>query len=144
MSWTCCKIINHYNDDIMSAMASPITNLTIAYSIVYSGTDQRKHQSSASLVFVRGIHRWPVNSPHKTPVTRKLIPFDNVIMYIRCLCQVRFIYCLVWWTIFRTIINWIRYYHYGFCKFVFNNYDPCDLRFFELNNNWFRHWLLAR
>ena len=64
----------------MSAMASQITSLTIVYSTVYSGTDQRKHQNSASLVFVRGIHRWPVNSPHKGPVTRKMFPFDNVIM----------------------------------------------------------------
>ena len=55
----------------MSAMASQITSLTIVYSIVYSGADQRKHQSSASLAFVRGIHRWPVNSQHKGPVTRK-------------------------------------------------------------------------
>ena len=47
----------------MSAMASPITSLTIVYSTVYSGADQRKHKSSASLAFVRGIHRWPVNSP---------------------------------------------------------------------------------
>ena len=46
----------------------------------YSGTDQRKHQSSASLAFVRGIHRRPVNSPHKWPVTRKMFPFDDVIM----------------------------------------------------------------
>ena len=45
-----------------------------------SGTDQRKHQSSASLAFVRGIHRRPVNSPHKWPVTRKMFPFDDVIM----------------------------------------------------------------
>ena len=42
--------------------------------------DQRKHQSSASLAFVRGIHRWPVNSPHKRPVTRKMFPFDDIIM----------------------------------------------------------------
>ena len=42
--------------------------------------DQRKHQSSASLAFVPGIHRWPVNSPHKWPVTRKMFPFDDVIM----------------------------------------------------------------
>ena len=35
----------------------------------------KKHQSSASLAFVRGIHRWPVNSPHKGPVTRKMSPF---------------------------------------------------------------------
>ena len=47
---------------------------------VYSGTDQIKHQRCASLAFVRGIHRWPVNSPHKGPVTRKMFPFDDVIM----------------------------------------------------------------
>ena len=70
----------HYIDAIMSAMASQITNLTIVYSTVYSGADQRKHQSSASLAFVRGIHRWPENSPHKGPVTRKMSPFHDVIM----------------------------------------------------------------
>ena len=36
--------------------------------------------SSASLAFVRGIHRWPVDSPHKGPVTRKMLPFDDVII----------------------------------------------------------------
>ena len=65
----------------MSAMASQITGFTIVYSSVYSGADQRKHQSSASLAFVRGIHRWPVNSPRKGPVTRKMFPFDHVIMF---------------------------------------------------------------
>ena len=70
----------HYNDVIMGRMASQITSLTIVYSTVYSDADQRKHQSSASLAFVRGIHRWPVNSPHKWPVTRKMFPFDDVIM----------------------------------------------------------------
>ena len=45
------------------------------------GVDQRKHQTSASLAFVRGIHRGPVNSPHKGPVTRKMFPFDDVYMY---------------------------------------------------------------
>ena len=68
----------HYSDVIMGAMASQITSLTIVYSTVHSGTDQRKHQSSASLTFVQGIHRWPVNSPHKWPVTRKTFPFDDV------------------------------------------------------------------
>ena len=48
----------------MSAMASQITSLTIDYATVYSGADQGKHQRSASQAFVRGIHRWPVNSPH--------------------------------------------------------------------------------
>ena len=61
-------------------MASQITSLTIVYSTVYLDADQSKHQSSASLAFVRGIHRGPVNSPHKWPVTRKVFPFDDVIM----------------------------------------------------------------
>ena len=64
----------------MNTMASQITRLTIVYSTVYLGVDQRKHQSFASLAFVRGIHRGPVNSPHKGPVTRKMFPFDDVIM----------------------------------------------------------------
>ena len=64
----------------MGAIATQITSLTIVYSAVYSGTDQSKHQSSASLAFVWGIYRGPVNSPHKWPVTRKMFPFDNVIM----------------------------------------------------------------
>ena len=71
---------SHYNDVIMSATTSQITSLTIVHSTVYSGADQRKHQSSASLVFVQGIHRGPVNSPHKGPVTRKMFPFHDVIM----------------------------------------------------------------
>ena len=64
----------------MGTIASQITSLATVYSTVYSDADQRKHQSSASLAFVRGIHRGPVNSPHKWPVTRKMIPFDDVIM----------------------------------------------------------------
>ena len=75
--------LHHYNDAIMGATASQITSLTIVCSTVYSGADQRKHQSSASLAFVRGIHRWPVNSPHKWPVTRKMFPFNDVIMWPR-------------------------------------------------------------
>ena len=66
----------------MSAMASQITSLTIGYSTVYSGVAKRKHQSSASLAFVQGIHRWPVKSPYKGPVTWKMFPFDDVIMCI--------------------------------------------------------------
>ena len=73
---------NHFDDVVMGAMASQITIITIVYSIVYSGTDQRKYQSSVSLAFVRGIHRRPVNSPHKGPVTRKMFPSDDVIMSV--------------------------------------------------------------
>ena len=75
------RSMSHYCDVIMGTMASQITSLSIVYSTVYSGPDQRKHQSSASLAFVWGIHRWPVNSPHKWPVTRKMFPFDDIIMY---------------------------------------------------------------
>ena len=73
-------IDEHYSDVIMGVVASQITSVTIIYSTGYSDTYQRKHQSSASLAFVRGIHRWPVNSSHKGPVTRKMFPFDDVIM----------------------------------------------------------------
>ena len=66
----------------MDMIASQITSLAIVYSTVYSDVDQRKHQSSGSLAFVRGIHRGPVNSPHKWPVMRKMFPFDDVIMEI--------------------------------------------------------------
>ena len=75
----CFIYVIHNNDVIMGTMASQITSLTIVYSTVYSVADQRKHQSSASLAFVWGIHRGPVNSPHQWPVTRKMFPFDDVI-----------------------------------------------------------------
>ena len=66
------RVHAHNSDVIMIAMASQITSLTVVYSTVYSGADQRKHQSSASLA---------LNSQNKMPVTRKMFPFDDVIMY---------------------------------------------------------------
>ena len=66
--------VDHYDDVIMGAMATQITSLAIVYSTVYS--------DSASLAFVRGIHRGPVNSPHKWPVARKMFPFRDVIMVL--------------------------------------------------------------
>ena len=74
--------ISHHCDVMMYAIAYQITSLTIVYSTVYSDADQRKHQSSASLAFVCGIHWGPVNSPHKWPVRRKMFPFDDVIMRV--------------------------------------------------------------
>ena len=70
----------HYSDVIMSMMAFQITGVPIVCSTVCPGADQRKHESSASLAFVRGSHRWLVNSPHKGPVTWKMFPYDDVIM----------------------------------------------------------------
>ena len=78
--WVISFRVIYYGDVIMGGMASQITSLTIVYSTIYSDADQRKHQSSASLAFVWGIHRGPVNSPHKWPVMRKMFPFDDVIM----------------------------------------------------------------
>ena len=83
VSWA-WRLFSHYWDVIMSAMASQITSVSIVCSTVCSDGDQRKHQSSASLAFVRGIHRWSVNSPHKGPVTRKMFPLDDVIMSANC------------------------------------------------------------
>ena len=74
--------IERYNDVKMGSIASQITSLTIVYSTVYSDADQRKHQSSTSLAFVRAIHgdRWPV--------TRKMFLFDDVIMERNIFCDV--------------------------------------------------------
>ena len=84
----------HYSDVIMSPMGSQVTSLSIVYSTVYSDADQRKYQSSASLAFVRWIHRRPVNSTHKRPVTRKIFPFHDVIMlvYIIIYLSIKMIY----------------------------------------------------
>ena len=62
---------NQYSDIIMSAMTSQITSVSIVYSTVCSGTDQRK------------LHQWLVDSPHKGPVTWKLFPFDDIIISSR-------------------------------------------------------------
>ena len=107
----------------MTAMASQITSLTIAYLIVYSGSDQRKHQSPAWLAFVRGIHRRPVNSPHKLPVMRKMIPFDDVIM-LNKECE----------NITRSILSpWMAFSSYGSCQL------SCGIRFMisELTSLWY-------
>ena len=96
--------VYHYKEDIMSAMASHITDVSIVCLTVGSGADQRNHQSSASLAFVQPIHRWPVNSPHKRPVTRKMFPFDDVIMYLHV-----FYSCLV--LRITLILKHEAYYH---------------------------------
>ena len=61
----------------MRMVVSQITGVSIVCSTVHSGTDQRKYQSSASLAFVKGIHRWQVDSPHNGKVTRKMFSFDD-------------------------------------------------------------------
>ena len=100
--------LEHYRDVIMSALVSQITCVPIVCSTVWSGADQREHQSSASLPFVMGIRRWPVNSPHKGPVTRKIFSFNDVnkisMLYLNPCCWPgavqRYGICryIEWWT----------------------------------------------
>ena len=107
----------------MGAMASHNTRLAIVYTTVHSATDQRKHQSSTSLAFVRGIHRWPVNYPHKWPVTRKMFPFDDVIM---CSAKIKnkrwsFSHVIVFTCIWHT--NWsmkffMLWFSLNMCKYL--------------------------
>ena len=97
--WVACLFVIYYSDVIMRAKTSQITGVSIVNSTVCIGADQRKRQNSSSLVFVRGtmtggfpsqrdihwplwceFHRWPVNSAQKGPVTRKMFPFEDVIM----------------------------------------------------------------
>ena len=108
------ELCQHYSDVTMGAMSSQITSLTIVYSTVYSGADQRKHQCSASLAFVRGIHRLPVNSPHKWPVTQKMFSFGDVIMeswsdfnYVNTIIACHGTAILYVWQIY--IINLLKY-----------------------------------
>ena len=95
-------------------MANQTTSLTIVYPAVYSGAYQIKHQSSASLAFVRGIHRSSVNSSHKWPATRKMFPFDDVIlhgclhviMHIVAKCDIR---SNTIWIVFKDRSLWWRH-----------------------------------
>ena len=79
----------HYNDVIMSALASQITGVSAVYSTVFSGADLRKYQSSSSVVFVcvceggGGGGGGGGEFSHKGPVTRKMFPFDVVIVEFR-------------------------------------------------------------
>ena len=81
MGWSFCQELpSHYSEVIINKMATLITTILILYSTVCSGTDQRKCQIFMVLAFVRGLHWWPVKSPHKRPVMQKMFPFDVVII----------------------------------------------------------------
>ena len=95
----CSSNLYNYNDVIMGAMSSQITSLRIVYSSVYSGAHQRKPQSSASLAFVWGIHRWPVSSPHKGPVTRKMMTSSWLSLVIGS---------FIWKLCYYWLRDWIR------------------------------------
>ena len=77
----CSTGFGHYGDVIVDAMASQITDVSMACSNIWSSEDQRIHQSPVSLAFMRDIPG-PLNSHHKGSVTRKMFPFDDVIMVL--------------------------------------------------------------
>ena len=88
ISWTLSKTINLsknvmivvYENVMMRVMASQITGSPASRLFAQPFEDLIEHKNSASLAFVRIIYRWPVDSPHKGPVTRNMFPFDDVIM----------------------------------------------------------------
>ena len=119
----------------MSTMASLFTSLTIVYSTVYWGADQRKYQSSASLAFVRGIHRWLVNSPHKGPVTRKMFPFDDVIMSWTVHLSVSMFCTLVCkWRSAATGAAHLLCFPTYFIVWYWYRYDSCKTKQIIINN----------
>ena len=106
----------------MSTMASQITGVLVVYSTVCSDAEQRKYQSSASLAFVRGIRWWPVISPHKGPVTRKMFPFDDVIMGDRSACAVSVCLARSWSSFFERSAE-TRRGTVGYCQEKLNDPD---------------------
>ena len=87
--------LSHYDDVIMTTMASQITSLTVVYSIVDSDADQRKHQSSASLAFVWGIHRDRWISRTKGQLRGKC--FHLMTSPCECECRILTIHSLATW-----------------------------------------------
>ena len=112
-----CKIdacwMMHYSDAIMCAMASQITSLTIVYSTVYSGAGHRKTPNLRVTGLCWGIHRWPVNSPHKWPVTRKIFHLMTSSWIVIVACSVRDVAAGPYMTIIRTYYSHGEYFgHY--------------------------------
>ena len=84
----------HYYDVIMTTIASQITSLTVVYSTVYSEGRSKKTLKLRVTGLCVGNSPGPVNSPHKGPVTRKMFPFDDVIMwYSRVWKDKLLVYC---------------------------------------------------
>ena len=84
-------VSTHYNDVIMGMMASQITSLTIVYSTVYSDTDQRKHQSSASLAICAGNSLVTGEFPAQMASNA-----ENVSIWW---CHHEHLHCMLWWSV---------------------------------------------
>ena len=153
MKYCVCEVrySAHYNDVIMSAIASPITSVSIANSTDFSGADQIKHQSSASLAFVKGIHRWPVNFLHKGPVSGKcfhlitsswqmwvdrrvIIIRYNAILELRA--NIRRIECRWLYSEFSKCKCWYRIPHNHQVNMFAYALTPCIARAMNIYDNW--------
>ena len=138
--WKCSQsewsVMAHYSDVTMSGMASQITGVSIVCSTVCFGVDQRKYQSSASLAFVRGIHRWSMDSTHKGQVKRKMFPFDNVIMW-----------CNIFVLDLHTFLKHILIYNVtrlSFPVYFFHFFETCSTEIrSSINSSWCRVRLLS-
>ena len=141
-----CLLWWHYSDVIMRAMASQITDVLIVCSTVCWGTNQRKQQSSASLAFARGIHRWWVDSPHKGPVTRKIFPFNDVAMIFEKINSVVTApYCILhqWrvWYPCKNAKNWIYIDMFDMLIYFVCDcwYTTLNIRVYHRNNYFVRY-----
>ena len=111
-------------DVTMSIMASQITSILIICFTVCADADKKKHQSSASLAFVRGIHQWPVNSFHKGPLTPNRCLFADLVMFLALKWlfvnkakqnKTDQMHRLNWNIQFNVWISWAKYVNKLFC-----------------------------
>ena len=86
-----------------------ITGISDVCSAICSGADQRNHQSPMWLAFVKGIHRWPVDSPQKGPVTWKMFPLDDVIMTIQRPLHLRGVRAPAWFDVSISVLSALVY-----------------------------------
>ena len=146
----------HYVEVIMSTMASQITSLTIVCLNYCPGAHQRKHQSSALMAFMWGIHRWPVNSSHKSPETRKMFPSDDVIMTLQNPTIAPMPLTLTWWYQVKWSHNKPTLPNYAKPRDIFRGFNIHALKlsttpgfFHELVNKkleqiWHLHYIIAK
>ena len=119
MLWVICcllylRAVMHtwqFSHIIMSAMSSQVTGVSIVYSNVCSGADQRQHSSSASLTFVRVVHRYPVKSPHKRPLTRKCFHLMTSLCGCPLLCMTKGYFELNYWIELIYALPEIKYHY---------------------------------
>ena len=120
------NVLKHYSNITMSAIASQITGASAVYSIFCPSADQRKHQNSASLSFVSGIHPWPVSSPRNGPVTRK----PSKLAFTQSLCVLFVLEILGSSTKLTFVLT--------LCAWYLFHVSGCVLSVYHLSSHWTR------